>query len=83
MILFLRVEHVSRSTSFVLTLKQAARSGNDKDFQNIALIRTNAMKYLTIFFEKAQLKKLFFLFPDPQFKRRGKKTASLGKIMNE
>jgi len=54
---------------------QALR-GEDKDriqYQNIALIRTNAMKYLINFFEKGQLKKLFFLFPDPQFKKRKNK----------
>lgn len=38
-------------------------------YQNIACIRTNAMKYLPNFFEKGQLSKMFFLFPDPHFKR--------------
>ena len=54
---------------------QALRSqgSNSMDYQNVVLIRTNAMKYLTNFFEKGQLKKLFFLFPDPQFKRRKNK----------
>jgi tRNA (guanine-N7-)-methyltransferase len=30
----------------------------------------NAQKYLPNFFEKGQLTKLFFLFPDPHFKKR-------------
>ena len=61
-----------------------SQSGNDKDFQNIALIRTNAMKYLTNFFEKGQLKKLFFLFPDPQFKRRKNKWRIIsGELLSE
>lgn len=38
-------------------------------YQNIACIRTNAMKYLPNFFEKGQLSKMFFLFPDPHFKK--------------
>ncbi|KAK7082601.1 tRNA (guanine-N(7)-)-methyltransferase [Halocaridina rubra] len=38
-------------------------------YQNVACIRTNAMKYLPNFFEKGQLSKMFFLFPDPHFKR--------------
>lgn len=38
-------------------------------YQNIACIRTNAMKYLPNYFEKGQLSKMFFLFPDPHFKR--------------
>ncbi|KAN0025586.1 hypothetical protein ACTFIU_002025 [Dictyostelium citrinum] len=38
-------------------------------FQNISVIRTNAMKYLPNYFEKGQLQKIFFLFPDPHFKK--------------
>ena len=38
-------------------------------YQNIACIRTNAMKYLPNFFKKGQLSKMFFLFPDPHFKK--------------
>ncbi|KAJ3282239.1 tRNA (guanine-N(7)-)-methyltransferase (tRNA(m7G46)-methyltransferase) [Rhizoclosmatium sp. JEL0117] len=39
-------------------------------FQNISVMRMNAMKFLPNFFEKAQLEKLFFLFPDPHFKKK-------------
>ncbi|XP_017035311.1 tRNA (guanine-N(7)-)-methyltransferase [Drosophila kikkawai] len=38
-------------------------------YQNIACIRTNAMKYLPNYFAKGQLEKMFFLYPDPHFKR--------------
>ena len=38
-------------------------------YQNIACIRTNAMKYLPNYFKKGQLSKMFFLFPDPHFKK--------------
>jgi len=38
-------------------------------YNNLACIRSNAMKYLPNFFEKAQLSKMFFLFPDPHFKK--------------
>jgi tRNA (guanine-N7-)-methyltransferase len=38
-------------------------------YQNISIVRANAMKYLPYFFEKGQLKKIFFLFPDPHFKK--------------
>nr|XP_002128586.1 tRNA (guanine-N(7)-)-methyltransferase [Ciona intestinalis] len=41
-----------------------------KEFQNVACIRTNAMKYLPNFFSKGQLKKTFILFPDPHFKKQ-------------
>ena len=38
-------------------------------FDKIACLRTNAMKLLPHFFEKEQLEKIFFLFPDPHFKK--------------
>ena len=36
--------------------------------QNIAVVRTNAMKCIANFFSKASLSKLFFCFADPHFK---------------
>ena len=36
---------------------------------NIAVLRNNAMKNLPNFFDKGQLSKIFFLFPDPHFKK--------------
>uniref|UniRef100_A0A2P2HWG0 tRNA (guanine-N(7)-)-methyltransferase n=1 Tax=Hirondellea gigas TaxID=1518452 RepID=A0A2P2HWG0_9CRUS len=45
------------------------REQHPGQYQNIACIRTNAMKYLPNFFTKGQLSKLFFLFPDPHFKK--------------
>lgn len=61
---------------------QALRSHkNGKQYQNIAVIRTNAMKYMTNFFEKGQLKKLFFLFPDPQFKKSKHKWRIISSVL--
>ncbi|KAF5842634.1 putative methyltransferase-domain-containing protein [Dunaliella salina] len=37
-------------------------------YGNVSCVRTNAMKYLPNYFEKGQLTKMFFLFPDPHFK---------------
>ncbi|KAG2733434.1 hypothetical protein G9P44_002959 [Scheffersomyces stipitis] len=42
----------------------------DVNFQNIAVLRGNAMKFLPNFFRKGQLSKMFFCFPDPHFKQR-------------
>lgn len=42
----------------------------EQSFQNINVIRGNAMKFLPNFFEKGQLSKMFFCFPDPHFKQR-------------
>ncbi|KAK9097498.1 hypothetical protein Sjap_022995 [Stephania japonica] len=37
---------------------------------NVSVIRTNSMKYLPNYFDKGQLSKMFFLFPDPHFKEK-------------
>ncbi|CAL1608508.1 unnamed protein product [Knipowitschia caucasica] len=47
----------------------ALRAAEPGKYQNIACIRGNAMKYLPNFFTKGQLSKMFFLFPDPHFKK--------------
>eukprot|EP00126_Sphaerothecum_destruens_P005985 Sdes_comp19153_c0_seq1m9913 len=47
----------------------ALRKSFPGSYQNVSVIRTNAMKYLPNFFEKGQIKKMFFLFPDPHFKQ--------------
>ncbi|KAJ3137255.1 tRNA (guanine-N(7)-)-methyltransferase (tRNA(m7G46)-methyltransferase) [Geranomyces variabilis] len=39
-------------------------------YQNISVMRMNAMKFSPNFFTKGQLTKMFFLFPDPHFKKR-------------
>lgn len=38
-------------------------------YNNIAVARCNAMKHFTNYFRKEQLETMFFLFPDPQFKK--------------
>ncbi|KAK4048539.1 tRNA (guanine-N(7)-)-methyltransferase (tRNA(m7G46)-methyltransferase) [Microbotryomycetes sp. JL201] len=40
------------------------------NYNNVSVMRSNAMKYLPNYFHKGQLKKMFFLFPDPHFKLR-------------
>lgn len=39
-------------------------------YGNASVLQTNAMKYLPNYFEKGQLKKIFFCFPDPHFKAK-------------
>lgn len=43
---------------------------NQAQGQNIACIRSNAMKFLPNFFAKGSIEKMFFLFPDPHFKKQ-------------
>merc|ERR1711874_614124 len=57
----------------------ALRSQNPGQFTNVACLRGNAMKYLPNFFRKGQLSKMFFLFPDPHFK----KTKHKWRIINQ
>jgi len=45
------------------------RSEHEGAYRNIAILKTNAMKYMPNYFRKGQLKKIFFLFPDPHFKK--------------
>ncbi|KAI9197429.1 guanine-N-7 methyltransferase [Polychytrium aggregatum] len=42
-------------------------------YQNVSVMRMNAMKFMPNFFKKGQLSKIFFLFPDPHFKKRKNK----------
>jgi tRNA (guanine-N7-)-methyltransferase len=39
-------------------------------YQNVSVVRANAMKFLPNFFSKHSLSSIFFLFPDPHFKQR-------------
>lgn len=57
----------------------ALRQKHPGQYTNIACIRTNAMKYLPNFFRQGQLSKMFFLFPDPHFKKAKHKW----RIINE
>ncbi|KAG0339792.1 tRNA (guanine-N(7)-)-methyltransferase (tRNA(m7G46)-methyltransferase) [Podila horticola] len=48
----------------------ALRQNHPGSYDNVSILRMNAMKFLPNFFEKHQLSKMFFLFPDPHFKKR-------------
>ncbi|CAG7852800.1 tRNA (guanine-N(7)-)-methyltransferase {ECO:0000255/HAMAP-Rule:MF_03055} {ECO:0000255/HAMAP-Rule:MF_03055}; AltName: Full=Transfer RNA methyltransferase 8 {ECO:0000255/HAMAP-Rule:MF_03055}; AltName: Full=tRNA (guanine(46)-N(7))-methyltransferase {ECO:0000255/HAMAP-Rule:MF_03055}; AltName: Full=tRNA(m7G46)-methyltransferase {ECO:0000255/HAMAP-Rule:MF_03055} [Serendipita indica DSM 11827] len=56
-------------------------AGTPGGFQNISVLRSNAMKFLPNFFEKAQLHTLFFLFPDPHFKARKHKARIISPTL--
>lgn len=60
------------------TLRIARTPGG---FQNISVIRGNAMKFLPNFFHKHQLHTLFFLFPDPHFKARKHKARIISPTL--
>ncbi|KAF2189516.1 hypothetical protein K469DRAFT_625218 [Zopfia rhizophila CBS 207.26] len=52
------------------------------NYQNIACIRANTMKFLPNFFTKHQLSKIFLCFPDPHFKQRKHKARIVSYTLN-
>jgi len=67
--LMLGMEIRVKVSDYVQDRIKALREQHEGSYQNIACIRTNAMKYLPNYFRKGQLTKMFFLFPDPHFKK--------------
>lgn len=57
-------------TEYVKERILALRVANPGQYQNVSVVRTNSMKYIPNYFEKGQLTKMFFLFPDPHFKEK-------------
>jgi len=51
-------------------IKALRAQATGKEYNNIACLRGNAMKHLPNFFPKGSLEKMFFLFPDPHFKKQ-------------
>jgi tRNA (guanine-N7-)-methyltransferase len=50
-------------------------------YQNISVVRANAMKFLPNYFTKHSLSALFFLFPDPHFKSRKHKARIISPTL--
>ncbi|XP_028577340.2 tRNA (guanine-N(7)-)-methyltransferase isoform X2 [Podarcis muralis] len=67
--LMLGLEIRVKVSDYVRDRIQSLRASHPGQFQNIGCIRSNAMKHLPNFFRKGQLRKMFFLFPDPHFKK--------------
>merc|ERR1711942_277344 len=77
--LMLGMEIRVKVSDYVKDRIEALRKQNPGQYENVACIRTNAMKLLPNFFAKGQLKAMFFLFPDPHFK----KTKHKWRIIND
>ena len=71
-------------TSFVQERIKVLRCQNSEasGYQNIGCLRTNTMKFLPNFFERSQLSKIFFCFPDPHFKARKHKARIVSSTLN-
>ncbi|CAA0823125.1 tRNA (guanine-N(7)-)-methyltransferase [Striga hermonthica] len=57
-------------TEYVKERILSLRAVNPGQYENVSVVRTNSMKYIPNYFEKGQLSKMFFLFPDPHFKEK-------------
>ncbi|GAV63666.1 Methyltransf_4 domain-containing protein [Cephalotus follicularis] len=68
--LMIGMEIRDKVTEYVKERILALRMTNPGQYQNISVVRTNSMKYIPNYFEKGQLLKMFFLFPDPHFKEK-------------
>ncbi|XP_037092268.1 tRNA (guanine-N(7)-)-methyltransferase-like [Pollicipes pollicipes] len=68
-VLMLGMEIRVKVADYVTDRIKALRVQNPGQYQNVACLRSNAMKHLPNFFRKGQLTKMFFLFPDPHFKK--------------
>lgn len=64
----IRVQVTQYVEDRIIALREQNRE--DKAYQNVAVLRGNAMKFIPNFFHKGQLLKMFFCFPDPHFKQR-------------
>ncbi|KAG5367988.1 tRNA (guanine-N(7)-)-methyltransferase [Yarrowia sp. C11] len=64
----IRVQVTNYVEDRIVALRQQNKETDG--YQNISVLRGNAMKFLPNFFEKGQLSKIFFCFPDPHFKQR-------------
>jgi len=56
-------------------------SPETKGYQNVSVVRANAMKFLPNYFAKHSLSALFFLFPDPHFKSRKHKARIISPTL--
>jgi tRNA (guanine-N7-)-methyltransferase len=50
-------------------------------YQNVSIVRANAMKFLPNYFPKHSLSSIFFLFPDPHFKSRKHKARIISPTL--
>ncbi|XP_066193572.1 tRNA (guanine-N(7)-)-methyltransferase isoform X2 [Sylvia atricapilla] len=79
--LSLGLELRGKVAAFTRARIRALRAAQPGRFGNVACVRGNAMKHLPHFFRRAQLSKLFFLFPDPHFKRTKHKWRIISPAM--
>ncbi|SBT71372.1 methyltransferase, putative [Plasmodium malariae] len=68
--LILGLEIRDKVTNYVGEKINSYRKNYFPNYNNISVIRTNAMKFLPNYIKKNQIEKFFFCFPDPHFKKQ-------------
>lgn len=66
----LALEIRAKVTEYVRLRIIALRKENPGQYENCSVMRSNTMKFMPNLFEKDSLEKIFFCFPDPQFKKK-------------
>ncbi|KAF8962683.1 putative methyltransferase [Flammula alnicola] len=65
----------------VTSQTEETSASSPSPFQNVSVVRANAMKFLPNYFAKHSLSALFFLFPDPHFKSRKHKARIISPTL--
>ncbi|KAL3678184.1 hypothetical protein R1sor_021140 [Riccia sorocarpa] len=79
--LMVGMELRDKVSEYVKERIHALRVKHPGQYENISCLRTNAMKYLPNYFEKGQLEKMFFLFPDPHFKEKNHRRRIISQTL--
>src|ERR1700731_617861 len=69
-----------RIAALRLSSRSSEMSGRPQ-YENVSIVRANAMKFLPNYFVKHSLSSLFFLFPDPHFKSRKHKARIISPTL--
>ncbi|KAJ7573856.1 putative methyltransferase [Mycena floridula] len=74
-------QYVEDRISALRVAAATAEDGKKAHYQNVSIVRANAMKFLPNYFPKQSLSALFFLFPDPHFKTRKHKARIISPTL--
>ncbi|KAF8150548.1 putative methyltransferase-domain-containing protein [Crassisporium funariophilum] len=70
-----------RIAALRVTTSSDSTASSPTQYQNVSVVRANAMKFLPNYFAKHSLSALFFLFPDPHFKSRKHKARIISPTL--
>ncbi|TFK70287.1 putative methyltransferase [Pluteus cervinus] len=76
-----QVSHYVQDRIAALRVAPSTTSSSAHHYQNISVVRANAMKFFPNYFPKHSLSAMFFLFPDPHFKLRKHKARIISPTL--